>query len=78
MKLLPFDLAKAQAGHPIVYRNGEKPKEWHPFENCIVTINEYDVALKHIKSSGGLCTTAGESNYDLFLKSEQVTLWFVV
>lgn len=75
----PFDLEKALAGHPIVYRNGRKPKEWHYLkfldgEYCVVTVNEL--------GSTEWCTVNGENacndNHDLFLAPKEETLWVAV
>ena len=75
MKLIDFNLDKALAGHPIVYRNGETPKEWHSFENYIVAADKNNIVRLNHKNGqivGGLL------EYDLFLANKEETLWVAV
>jgi hypothetical protein len=77
----PFDLDKALAGHPIVYRNGDKPKEWHYFKESkdqpITTINKAGYPLFH-NNDGSYSIDKKSHAYDLFLAPKEETLWFVV
>ena len=72
-----FNLEKAKAGHQIVYRNGEVPKEWHPFNDSIVTIRQNGCSIQHY-NDGRIRNDGNVNMYDLLLKIEHVTLWFVL
>lgn len=73
MNLLPFNLEEALK-HPerVVYRNGEKPLEWHWFDHsdqesfCIVSIDSERSILTH-KICGSFPSIPTDSPYFLFL-----------
>lgn len=76
----PFDLDKALAGHPIVYRNGETPKEWHYFKDgknySIISVNKDGLFITHHSDGAYFSNDKGE--HDLFLAHKEETLWVAV
>jgi hypothetical protein len=76
-QLIPFDLAKAIAGHPLVTRDGRKVTEFKFFDtanadgyNCVFVI---DGRLFYRRKDGRWDGT--DSDYDLFLAPTEVTRW---
>jgi hypothetical protein len=68
----PFDLQKALAGEPVVYRNGTVPKEWHYFKtgsskNDLVSIDQTGDMKFHFVENGSLHDYRPESSHDLFM-----------
>ncbi len=75
MNTVKFNLKKALANPElVVYRNKEKPKEWHWLKTadqksyCIVSIYTHGEMLTHTKR-GFDCAYLGNSEYDLLLIS---------
>ncbi len=77
---MKFDLQKALAGHPIVYRNGETPKEWHYFKHgkyySIISVNKDGLFITHHSDGAYFLNDKGE--HDLFLAPKEETLWVAV
>jgi len=74
--MLPFDLTKALAGHPIQYRNGEVPLEWHYFEKSqavypLTTISQNGTEMNHTPK-GKRNAHEQHSPFDLFLKEPEM------
>ncbi len=74
---LPFDLAKAIAGHPLVTRDGRTPSGFHRFSNVTDTytccfVLDGDI---HTCTDGGKFDTGRDTSVDLFLAPTEVTMW---
>ena len=67
--LIPFDLEKAKAGKPVVYRNGEVPDElfFSKKKQCFISFNNYDLLLHNDYGVYGR-----DPDYDLFMSEEEM------
>ena len=76
-----FNLEKANAGYPLVYRNGHKPKEFHYFKECndfpVCTVNNDGFLVKSLKN-GRYYIDEAEYDYDLFLDTQKVMKYFLI
>ena len=81
MKLKPFDLTKAQAGHPWGTRDGRKGKkifdtEIDRWNRLIAILENGDIPWCGI--DGKYFKGEMEAEYDLFLYEEEKILWVVI
>ena len=71
-KLLPFNLEEAlKDPNRVVYRNGEKPLEWHWFEKAernstLASINIFHDMCLHY-NDGSMAFSPNDNDYDLLL-----------
>jgi hypothetical protein len=75
-QLIPFDLAKACAGHPLVTRDGRKVTEFHRFETlnkdkCVAVID----GKAFMFADRGRWDQFDDCGYDLFIAPTEVTMW---
>ena len=77
MNTVKFNLKKALANPElVVYRNGEKPKEWHWFRTAdqaaepIMSIDETGSILIHTKKGNYITDDGDPCPYDLLLLSQ--------
>lgn len=80
MKLLPFDLQKAQAGYPWGTRDGRKGKKIFDTERegvRLITVFEDNTQFNHC-IDGNYFTHKFKSDLDLFLYEEEKIGWVVI